>query len=99
MLESNLVVLRNRFPVVLDRILASGKQPPLHFKYIGEELHTLRNGKSFPTYGAMKHDKLFKHWLSAIPLKSESLYSVTGFGNGAHVRQSIKQNSPKTNNK
>ena len=92
MLKPNLVALRNRFPVVLDRILASGQQPPIHFKYIGEELHTLRSGKSFPTYGEGKHDKLFNHWLSAVPLKNESLYSVTGFGNGAHVRH-ILQNT------
>jgi hypothetical protein len=86
MLEPNLVALRNRFPVVLDRILALGQQPPIHFKYIGDELHTLRSGKSFPTYGTGKQDKLFWNWLSAIPLKNESLYSVTGFGNGAQIR-------------
>ena len=61
MLEPNLVALRNRFPVVLDRILALGQQPPIHFKYIGDELHTLRSGKSFPTYGTGKQDKLFWH--------------------------------------
>ena len=86
MLEPNLVALRNRFPVVLDRILALGQQPPIHFKYIRDELHTLRSGKSFPTYGTGKQDKLFWNWLSAIPLKNESLYSVTGFGNGAQIR-------------
>jgi hypothetical protein len=90
MLESNLAVLRSRFPVVLDRVLASSLQPPAHFKYNGDELHTLRNGKSFPTYGPGKHNKLFESWFSSLPLKHESLYTVTGFGNGKHVRHLLQ---------
>jgi hypothetical protein len=90
MLESNLAVLRSRFPVVLDRVLASSQQPPSHFKYNGDELHTLRNGKSFPTYGPGNHNKLFESWFSSLPLKHESLYTVTGFGNGKHVRHLLQ---------
>lgn len=90
MLESNLVALRNRFPVVLDRILASGNQMPIHFKYIGDELHTLKNGKSFPSYGSKKPEKLIDRWFSNLPLKQESLYAVSGFGNGKHVRHLLK---------
>ena len=50
MLESNLVILRNRFPEVLKRILSCPNQEPIHFKYHGNQLHTFRD-KSFSTYG------------------------------------------------
>jgi hypothetical protein len=90
MLESNLAILRTRFPVVLDRILASSQEEPIHFKYIGEELQTLRNDKTIPTYGAKKPEKLIERWFSNLPLKQESLYAVTGFGNGEHIRYLLK---------
>ena len=90
MLESNLAILRTRFPVVLDRILASSQEEPIHFKYFGEELQTLRNDKVIPTYGAKKPEKLIERWFSNLPLKQESLYAVTGFGNGKHVRHLLK---------
>jgi len=90
MLESNLTILRTRFPVVLDRILASSKEEPIHFKYIGEELQTLRNDKVIPTYGAKKPEKLIERWFSNLPLKKESLYALTGFGNGKHIRHLLK---------
>ena len=90
MLESNLAILRARFPVVLDRILASSQEEPIHFKYFGEELQTLRNDKVIPTYGAKKPEKLIERWFSNLPLKQESLYAVTGFGNGKHVRHLLK---------
>ena len=90
MLESNLAILRARFPVVLDRILASSQEEPIHFKYFGEELQTLRNDKIIPTYGAKKPEKLIERWFSNLPLKQESLYAVTGFGNGEHIRYLLK---------
>jgi len=90
MLESNLAILRTRFPVVLERILASSQEEPIHFKYFGEELQTLRNDKVIPTYGAKKPEKLIERWFSNLPLKQESLYAVTGFGNGKHVRHLLK---------
>jgi len=55
MLDSNLKVLRARFPNVLMRILASEKEKPAQFEYSGSGsesiLQTKRGDKVFPTYG------------------------------------------------
>jgi len=86
MLESNLTLLKARFPIVLDRILSATNQQPTHFKYDGKKLLSLRNGKEFPTYGENKPEKLIERWFSNLSLKQESLYAVTGFGNGSHIK-------------
>ena len=74
---------------MLDRILASSQEEPIHFKYFGEELQTIRNDKVIPTYGAKKPEKLIELVFQS-SLKKESLYAVTGFGNGKHVRHLLK---------
>ena len=86
MLEANLNLLKTRFPIVLDRILSTTKQEPIHFKFEGKQLLSTRNGKKFATYGKDKPEKLIERWFSNLSLKQESLYAVTGFGNGSHIR-------------
>ena len=90
MLESNLVILRNRFPEVLKRILSCPNQEPIHFKYHGNQLHTFRGDKSFPTYGNKNRENLLSKWFSNLPLKKEALYALTGFGDGSQIRHFIK---------
>ena len=90
MLEQNIAILRKRFPVVLSRILSSSKNDPAHFKYVSKHLHTIRGDKTFPTYGNGNKSELIERWFSNLPLKSESLYSVTGFGDGSHIRHLLK---------
>ena len=90
MLEQNIAILRKRFPVVLSRILSSSKNDPVHFKYVSKQLHTIRGDKTFPTYGNGNKSELIERWFSNLPLKSESLYSVTGFGDGSHIRYLLK---------
>ena len=97
MLEKNLNVLRKRFPVILKRILDSANQQPIHHKYItvkgNDVLHTIRGDSSFPTYGADNKDELLQRWGSNLKTKSESLYSLTGFGDGSHIKEFIKNTS------
>ena len=90
MLESNLAVLRSRFPVVLDRIFSHQGKSPTHFTYKDNTLHTVRNDKEFPTYGSRKQEDLIDRWFSNLPLKHESLYALTGFGDGSHIRHLLK---------
>lgn len=90
MLNPNLAILRNRFPVVLERIFASNGQAPIHFKYSGDILHTIRGDKSFPTYGLKGQQRLVERWFSNLPLKKESLYALTGFGDGSHIRHLLE---------
>ena len=90
MLNSNLSILRARFPIILDRIFNSGQSAPIHFKYSsGEsnpELQTVRGEKEFPTYGPGNKEKLIEKWFKNLQLKKESLYTLTGLGDGSHVR-------------
>ena len=90
MLNSNLSILRARFPIILDRIFNSGQSAPMHFKYSsGEsnpELQTVRGEKEFPTYGPGNKEKLIEKWFKNLQLKKESLYTLTGLGDGSHVR-------------
>ena len=90
MLNSNLSILRARFPIVLDRIFNSGQSAPLHFKYTDKEsnpeLQTVRGEKTFPTYGSGNKEKLIEKWFKNLQLKNESLYALTGLGDGSQVR-------------
>lgn len=101
MLKKNLDILRKRFPVVLERILHSSENKPLHFKYNSingkEVLHTLNGGVEFPTYGSGSQDQLLGRWASNLTTKSESLYALTGFGDGSHLRYFLKNTSGGTN--
>ena len=94
MLEANLKLLRSRFPVVLKRILDSGNHSSSHFKFQQAsqeaQLHTIRGDKIFPTYGPGKKDSLISRWFKNLPIKHESLYAVTGFGDGSHIRHALK---------
>src|SRR5210317_2144306 len=94
MLEANLKLLRLRFPIVLKRILDSGNHSSSHFKFQQAsqeaQLHTIRGDKIFPTYGPGKKDSLISRWFKNLPIKHESLYAVTGFGDGSHIRHALE---------
>lgn len=94
MLNSNLSVLRSRFPIVLERIFNSGQSAPMHFKYSGgegnPELQTVRGEKKFSTYGSGNKEKLIEKWFKNLQLKKESLYTLTGLGDGSQVRHFLK---------
>ena len=97
MLEANIKLLRSRFPEVLRRILAMDDNLSSHFKFlqIGQEqqLNTIRGNKIFPTYGPGKKDKLISRWFQNLKIKSESLYAITGFGDGSHIKHALKNTS------
>ena len=90
MLESNLSILRARFPEVLKRILSCSNTSPLHFEFRDGRLFTFGKRNSFPTYGNSSKDNLIKKWFSNLSIKNESLYALTGFGDGSHVRHFLK---------
>ena len=94
MLDSNLKVLRARFPNVLMRILASDQEKPIQFEYSGSGsesiLQTKRGDKVFPTYGKGNKRNLLIKWFNNLQLKRESLYALTGFGDGSHIRHFLQ---------
>jgi hypothetical protein len=90
MLEENAKVIANRFPAVLDRILKSGNRPSDNFFYEeqnGEHILMMQRGEhAFPVYGSRNKNKLIKRWFDGLKLEKESLYAVTGFGDGSHIK-------------
>ena len=101
MLESNARLLAARFPVVLDRILKAGERISDSFFYEsdgGKEILSLQRGEhSFPVYGKNRRDQILKRWFSGLKLAKESLYAITGFGDGSHVRYFLNESSSGTN--
>ena len=97
MLEENAKILANRFPVVLDRILKSGNRASDNFFYEEQKgkfiLMTQRGEHSFPAYGSHNKKKLIKRWFDGLNLEKESLYAVTGFGDGTHIQYFLENSS------
>ena len=100
-LPQNAIVLQKRFPVVLKRILEVGERMPLDFFYEDSDstctLMLQRGEFSFPVYGKYKPANLLKRWFSSLVLAPESLYAVTGFGDGSHLSHFLKESGKGTN--
>jgi hypothetical protein len=100
-LDANLRVLKARFPIVYERILGVGDRPPDNFHYQEEKgafrLMIQRGEHSFPVYGENKRDQLLNRWYKGLNLAGESLYALTGFGDGSHARHFLAESSSGTN--
>lgn len=102
MIENNVKILASRFPLVLARIQKIGNRLPESFFYEQNEenesvLMIQRGEHSFPAYGANRRQQILKRWFSCLNLAKESLYSITGFGDGSHVRYFLNESSSGTN--
>jgi hypothetical protein len=97
MLEKNIRILKARFPEVYKRILEVGSREPLHFRYgdgnSTKELLSVNGKHTFPTFSDGKKEELIELWFSGLRLQSEAIYSLTGFGDGSHVRYFLKNSS------
>ena len=97
MLEKNIRILKVRFPEVYKRILEVGSREPLHFRYgdgnSAKELLSVKGKHTFPTFADGKKDELIELWFCGLRLQSEAIYSLTGFGDGSHVRYFLKNSS------
>ena len=100
-LPQNEAILRKRFPLVLQRIIEIGNRMPQDFFYeddqSGSTLMILRGEFSFPAYGKFKKENLNKRWFSSLVLHPESLYAVTGFGDGSHLTHFLEHSTSGTN--
>ena len=89
MLESNLVILRNRFPEVLKRILSCPNQEPIISNITATSCIPSEGIKAY-LHTEIKKENLLSKWFSNLPLKKEALYALTGFGDGSQIRHFIK---------
>ena len=101
MLSNNLAVLKARFPTVYDRIQEVGNRMPTDFFYddSGESpvLMIQRGEHQFPAYGSHRVEILLERWFKSLNLTEESLYAITGIGDGSHVRHFLRESKSGTN--
>lgn len=101
MLSNNLAVLKARFPAVYDRIQEVGNRMPTDFFYddSGESsvLMIQRGEHQFPAYGSHRVEILLERWFKSLNLTEESLYAITGIGDGSHVRHFLRESKSGTN--
>ena len=100
-LPANLQVLKARFPSVYRRIMDVGDKAPISFRYQDEEgsstLLSIRGKEHFPTYGSGNREDLLSRWMDGLELAEESLYAISGFGDGSHVQHFLDHSSTGTN--
>ena len=56
-----------------------------------------RGENSFPAYGAHKPEQLIKRWYNGLTMAKESLYAISGFGDGSHIRHFMNESASGTN--
>jgi hypothetical protein len=95
MLPANEGVLRARFPAVLKKIIDVGDRMPDSFHYSSEggveRLMMQRGEHSFCPYGDNNPRILIKRWFDNLKLAGESLYGITGFGDGSHLKYFLQE--------
>jgi hypothetical protein len=95
MLPVNEAILKARFPSAYAKIIETGGRMPDSYYYEKingtERLMIQRGDHSFCPYGDNNPSKLIKRWYENLNLVGESLYAITGFGDGSHLRHFIKE--------
>ena len=89
-LPTNEAVLRRRFPDALMKIMESGDEMPVNFTYDDSgntpKLLMVRGEFTFCPYGEKNPQRLIERWASNLKLVPESLYSLSGMGDGSHAK-------------
>lgn len=100
-LAANEAVLRRRFPFVHHRLAQVGERTSDDCFYektnTGFKLFIRKGEKQFPAYGEKKPEKLIERWLSNLVLAPESLYGLSGFGDGSHLKRFLEDTPVGTN--
>ena len=89
-LPANEAVLQKKFPDVLLKIMSTGTEMPVNFLYddSGDKprLMMVHGEYSFCPYGDKNPARLIERWTSNLNLVPESLYSLSGMGDGSHAK-------------
>jgi hypothetical protein len=100
MLPVNENILKARFPLVYKRIIDIGPRMPtdFYFENLDDSFQLMiqRGEYSFPVYGTYKRDKILKRWYDGLVMAKESLYAITGFGDGSHLNYFLKESGSGT---
>ena len=77
-----------------------GDKAPISFSIRMKDSSTLlsrRGEEHFPTYGSGNREDLLSRWMDGLELAEESLYAISGFGDGSHVQHFLDHSSGGTN--
>jgi hypothetical protein len=89
-LPANEAVLRRRFPDAFMKIMESDDEMPVNFTYDDSgntpTLLMVHGEFTFCPYGEKNPQRLIERWASNLKLIPESLYSLSGMGDGSHAR-------------
>jgi hypothetical protein len=89
-LPANEAVLQKKFPDVLLKIISTGTEMPVNFLYDDSgdkpKLMMVHGEYSFCPYGDKNPSRLIERWASNLNLVPESLYSLSGMGDGSHAK-------------
>jgi hypothetical protein len=100
MLAANQAILLKRFPTVLERILAVGNRMPESFFYESKDgvatLMVQRGEHAYCPYGNYNKYNLLKRWHNSLRVAPESLYAITGFGDGSHLEYFLNESASGT---
>ena len=101
MLPANEIILKRRFPDAYIKIKQTANRAPFSFYYDetqkGPKLKIIHGEYSYSPYGSKDPSKIIERWFSNLKLIPESLYSLTGFGDGSHVRYLIENSGTGVN--
>jgi hypothetical protein len=94
-LPVNETILKARFPAAYAKIINTGERMPDSYYYEKidgvERLMIQRGEHSFCPYGESNPAKLINRWYDNLNLVGESLYAITGFGDGSHLRHFLNE--------
>lgn len=89
-LPANEIVLKRRFPDVLRKINESADRMPETFYYEedkkGNRLMATHGEFSICPYGESNPQALIERWAQNLNLVPESLYALSGLGDGSHIK-------------
>lgn len=89
-LPANEIVLKRRFPDVLRKIHESADRMPDTFYYEedkkGFKLMVTHGDFTFCPYGDSNQQALVERWAQNLNLVPESLYALSGLGDGSHIK-------------
>ena len=89
-LPANEIVLKRRFPDVLRKIYESADRMPDTFYYEedkkGFRLMATHGDFTFCPYGDSNQQTLIERWAQNLNLVPESLYALSGLGDGSHIK-------------
>ena len=93
-LNANLTVLKKRFPAAYTALRNCQPSPGDQATFANKHLQLHLNQRRVYPYGEVDADALAQRWLQGFHLKDKTLYGLTGFGDGTHLKALLRHCPP-----